>query len=325
MKPDDFRKLSAAVQELTPHQRQVLMDRLQPAAQASASCHLVENRIPEKPICPHCQHEKVSRWGFANGLQRYRCSACRATFNALTDTPLAGLRHKAKWIDYAAELVAGTSVRKSAAAVGVHPNTAFRWRHRFLALPSAEQAIRLAGIAEADETYFLESQKGQRRGLARAPRQRGGKASQRGLSEEQTAVLICRDRTGNTANFMLEKADKAHIGAVLKPLLAADVILCTDGEKALAAVAKEMGITHRPINLAAGQRVVAGVYHVQNVNAYDSRLKEWMRRFHGVATRYLANYLGWRRLIERHNREISSADFLRAALGIDRVQQATGT
>lgn len=325
MKPDDFRKLSAAAQELTPHQRQVLMDRLQPVAQASASCHLVESRVSEKPICPHCQHERVSRWGFANGLQRYRCSACRATFNALTDTPLAGLRHKAKWIDYAAELAAGTSVRKSAAAVGVHPNTAFRWRHRFLALPSAEQAIRLAGIAEADETYFLESKKGKRRGLARAPRKRGGKASKRGLSEEQTAVLICRDRTGNTADFMLEKADKAHIGAVLKPLLAADVILCTDGEKALAAVAKEMGITHRPINLAAGQRVVAGAYHVQNVNAYDSRLKEWMRRFHGVATRYLGNYLGWRRLIERHNREISSTDFLRATLGIDRVQQATST
>ena len=71
----------------------------------------------------------------------------------------------------------------------------------------------------------------------------GSKASKRGLSEEQTAVLICRDRTGNTADFMLEKADKAHIGAVLKPLLAADVILCTDGEKALAAVAKKMGIT----------------------------------------------------------------------------------
>ena len=81
---------------------------------------------------------------------------------------------------------------------------------------------------------------------------------------------------------MLEKADKEHIGAVLKPLLATDVILCTDGAKSPAAVAKEMGITHRPVNLAAGQRVVAGVYHVQNVNAYDSRLKEWMRHFHGV-------------------------------------------
>jgi len=50
-----------------------------------------------------------------------------------------------------------------------------------------------------------------------------------------------------------------------------------------------------------------------------------MRRFHGVATRYLGNYLGWRRLIERHGREISSADFLRATLGIDQVQHAMGT
>jgi len=325
MKPNDFRKLSSALKELTPHQRQVLMDRLQPAAQASASYQLVETRMTGKPHCPHCAHEQVSRWGFANGLQRYRCNACRATFNALTDTPLAGLRHKAKWMDYAKQLVEGTSIRKSAAAVGIHPNTAFRWRHRFLSLPNDQQAISLAGIAEADETYFLESQKGRRQGLSRAPRKRGGKASQRGLSAEQTAVLICRDCTGNTADFILEKADKAHIGAVLKPLLAADVILCTDGEKALAAVAKEMGITHRPINLAAGQRIVAGVYHVQNVNAYDSRLKEWMRRFHGVATRYLGNYLGWRRLIERHDRDISSADFLRAALGIDGVQHAMGT
>jgi hypothetical protein len=47
-----------------------------------------------------------------------------------------------------------------------------------------------------------------------------------------------------------------------------------------------------------------------------------MRRFHGVATRYLGNYFGWRRLIERHSRDISAADFLRAALGID--QGSTG-
>ncbi|HSG24454.1 MAG TPA: IS1595 family transposase, partial [Azonexus sp.] len=45
----------------------------------------------------------------------------------------------------------------------------------------------------------------------------------------------------------------------------------------------------------------------------------------GVATRYLGNYLGWRRLIERHDREVSATDFLRAALGIDGVQQAMGT
>lgn len=252
MTPKEFRKLSVAVKELTPHQRQVLIDRLQPAAQSSASYNLVESRVSEKPVCPYCAHEKVSRWGFANGLQRYRCCACRATFNALSDTPLAGLRHKEKWVAYAERLADGTSIRRSATVVGVHPNTAFRWRHRFLKLPSGQQATSLAGIAEVDETYFLESQKGRKKGLERAPRKRGGKASKRGMSEEQIPVLICRDRAGNSADFVLEKADKEHIGVVLKPLLAVDSILCTDSAKALAAVAKEMGITHRPVNLAAG-------------------------------------------------------------------------
>ena len=82
----------------------------------------------------------------------------------------------------------------------------------------------------------------------------------------------------------------------------------------LAAAAKALGVAHRPINLTAGIRVVAGVYHVQNVNAYDSRLKEWIRRFHGVATHYLDNYLGWFRTLD--NRHANSREAVLAmALG----------
>lgn len=78
-----------------------------------------------------------------------------------------------------------------------------------------------------------------------------------------------------------------------------------------------MGITHRPVNLAQGIRVIAGVCHVQNVNAYNSRLKEWMNRLHGVATYHLANYPGWRRVIERCNNAPQPSNVLLAALGIN--------
>ena len=183
----------------------------------------------------------------------------------------------------------------------------------------------LVGIAEADETFFLESFKGKKQGMTRAPRKRGGKAAKRGLSDEQIPVLICRDRTGSATDFVLEKADKKHIGAALKHLLASDVVLCTDSGKALGAAAREMGIAHRSINLAAGIRVVAKVYHMQNVNAYDSRLKTWVRRFHGVATHYLPSYLGWRRLIDRSHNVLSPIAFLSATLGINPAQQVTVT
>lgn len=325
MKPEEFQTLTSELDKLTPHQRSLLVSRLREIGHIQAVNTLVEGRALAMPVCPRCGHDPIARWGSASGLQRYRCVACKATFNALTGTPLARLRHKDKWLEYTQQMAEGKSVRKSAAACDVHRNTAFRWRHRFLTLPDEQKAKSLVGIAEADETFFLESFKGKKQGMARAPRKRGGKAAKRGLSDEQIPVLICRDRTGNTTDFVLEKADKAHIGAVLKPILASDAVLCTDSGKALSAAAREMGIAHRTINLAAGIRVVAKVYHVQNVNAYDSRLKEWMHQFHGVATHYLSRYLGWRRLIERTHGSPSPRAVMLAALGMIPVQQLTVT
>jgi DNA-directed RNA polymerase subunit RPC12/RpoP len=47
--------------------------------------------------CPHCDSRDVVQWGKASTLPRYRCKGCQRTFNALTKTPLAGLRMKDKW------------------------------------------------------------------------------------------------------------------------------------------------------------------------------------------------------------------------------------
>ena len=77
--------------------------------------------------------------------------------------------------------------------------------------------------------------------------------------------------------------------------------------------AKTLGVAHHAVNLSAGVRVI-GPYHVQNVNAYDSRLKEWLRRFHGVATKYLDSYLGWFRAIDRSpGKRLQPASFLTMA------------
>ncbi|MDP2785161.1 MAG: IS1595 family transposase, partial [Sulfurimicrobium sp.] len=88
--------------------------------------------------------------------------------------------------------------------------------------------------------------------------------------------------------------------AALKPFLAKDAVLCTDGSTTLAAAARDLGVEHHALNLSAGIRV-DGPWHIQNVNAYHSRLKTWIRRFRGVATRYLDSYLGWFRTIDRES------------------------
>jgi transposase-like protein len=94
--------------------------------------NLLEAKVREDRICPHCASEGAIIRGQASGLSRFFCKACGKTFNALTGTPLARLRHKSRWAEFAASLRDGETVKESAERCMVASTTAFRWRHRFL-------------------------------------------------------------------------------------------------------------------------------------------------------------------------------------------------
>lgn len=323
MREGHFQALMKQLSELTPSQRQRLEEQLTMSVDAERVHKLIEQSMGEEICCPHCEADRPRRWGCVDGLQRYRCRACLKTFNALTGTPLARLRNREKWLSYSKELARGSSVRQAAKAVGVNRNTSFHWRHRFLALPQNQSPAQLTGIAEADETFFLQSFKGVKRGLKRKARKRGGKAKKRGTSAEQVPVLIARDRAGATFDVVLASPNTEEITRALHGRLSPDTVLCADGAAAYRHFAASEGIMLKAVNLSAGIRVREGVFHIQNVNAYDSRLKGWMHRFHGVATAYLPSYLGWRRMIERHANAPSGRTVLAAALGMP--QHVNGT
>src|SRR6195952_281919 len=64
-------------------------------------------------------------------------------------------------------------------------------------------------------------------------------------------------------------------------------------------------------------------FHLNNVNAYHGRPKEWLRRFHGVATKNLPNYLGWRRTLEALGQNATAAAMILGAMGLGPYQQET--
>ena len=315
MRKAELNRITAALRKLTPDQRKRVAAELASLDARPASAVIIEGRFASGATCPHCESGRVIRNGHANGLQRYRCRECSKTFSALTGTPLNRLHKRGKWLDQAEALQTGQPLRAVAGALHIHLSTAHRWRHRFLALPKALQPPALTGIAEADETVFLLSFKGKRNGLERKARKRGGKATKRGLSHEQVPVLVARDRAGATMDCVLDAMDTVTLSAALKPFITKDVVLCTDGSKALAGAARVLGVEHHAVNLSAGIRV-DGAWHVQNVNAYHSRLKAWVQRFRGVATRYLPSYLGWFRALERqHSNRPKPHQWLALAIG----------
>jgi hypothetical protein len=98
----------------------------------------------------------------------------------------------------------------------------------------------------------------------------------------------------------------------LLPVLCRDVLLVSDAAKAYAAFAGAAGITHEVLNVRAGMRA-RGAIHLNNVNGWHSRFKTWLRRFNGVASRYLANYTGWQRLLDAAELALP-ADWLRVGV-----------
>jgi transposase-like protein len=80
---------------------------------------------------------------------------------------------------------------------------------------------------------------------------------------------------------------------LLKEHIDKDSVIFSDGFRTYGVLAKKLNMAHQSINLTKGIRVREKAFNIQNVNSYHSSLHGWMERFHGVATKYLDNYLSW--------------------------------
>ncbi|MGG3736811.1 IS1595 family transposase [Aeribacillus pallidus] len=261
-----------------------------------------ETRFKEGFECPRCASEHVVRFGKYNGRQRYRCKCCGKTFTDTTNTFLYRTRKGNEWIKFVECMFKGFSLRKSAEIVGVTWVTLFYWRHKLLNALKQMDFEQFEGIVEVDETYFLYSEKG-KRGIT--GRKRGGKSKHRGISKEQVCVLVARDRTKTTIAKVtcMGRIVKSQVDKIIGSKLTSENVLVTDAWRAYKTYAKEKGLEHYRLKSDGGTHVIKGIYHIQNVNGLHSRLKQWIDRFKGVATKYLDNYLTWFLFIDSRSNE----------------------
>src|SRR3954454_4644544 len=148
-------------------------------------------------------------------------------------------------------------------------------------------------------------------------------AAKRGLSAEQIPILVARDRSAATTDAVLPKLNRASITAALEGVVTSDNQLCCDGGKAIVGFARKQDIPCQILPSPGGPRPEAPNLHINNVNGYHGRLKEWLRPFHGVATKYLDHYLGWRRAVEALGAAAQPEAWLRGAVGLGPYQQLT--
>jgi len=252
-------------------------------------------------LCPHCNSSNIIGHGNYRERKRYKCNECDKTFNDMTGTPMSWTHYPEKWKEYFKYMTEGRSLRYIAKELEIDLKTAFYWRHKILNAFQKIGCEKLEGIVEADETFFLSSEKGNKNLQNRKPRKRGGKAQKRGLSSEQIPVITSCDRN---SHYIVGVAGGGRIHApevekTLGKYVDESNTLCSDGERSYKIFTENHNMNHEIVKSKRGQRIKNIIYHIQNINNYHSRLKEWMRGFHGVATKYLSHYMHWFRILEK--------------------------
>ncbi len=286
---------------------------------------LAAERFSEAGCCPHCRSSRVAKHGLARGSQRFRCGECRKTFSALTGTPFHRMRNKDKLLENAACMSDGLSLKKTAARLGITVTRAFTWRHKFLSFLNRQKPQALTGMVEADETMFPQSFKGQRSDMPRMSKRHGGPCKD-GTGLEKVAVMVVVQRgTRKAYDHVMADGSTPSLTEALRPALGTDAVLVTDGNAGYLTVAAELKVKHERFVSSYHGKGGKGPAHVQSVNRYDSTLKTWMARFRGVASKYLANYLGWRRLLDRFEDALTPQQFMFHAMRVNYLTPGTNT
>lgn len=157
---------------------------------------------------------------------------------------------------------------------------------------------KFGGIVKADETHQRESRKGSREWISHRqnsslyPRQPRHQwyvykservKMKRGLSRWQLPLLTITDRSGHRFLEQIKNRSIPVINAALRPVVATDAVLCTDGAAVYARFSTKNGMVHHVPNNKPGQRAIQKAFHIQNVNSLHFRYDEFMPPFKGPA------------------------------------------
>ena len=106
------------------------------------------------------------------------------------------------------------------------------------------------------------------------------------------------DRKGNAVSNVakLGKCSTEAVRQVLGGHVNAEVTLCTDEDASYRRFSKENG--NELVQIKGGKDSVKGIYHIQHLNAYHSKLKLFLSGFKGVPSKYLNNYLIWNNVLK---------------------------
>jgi len=274
---------------------------------------LVETRFASEGLCIYCHGKHVVKNGKRkDGIQRYLCRECHRSFIPSSDSITSRTRKSITvWAAYLKCMMDRKTLKQCSDECHVSMSTAFAWRHKILdTLSELTEKTYLTGVVEADETFFNVSFKGNHKrsqdfSMPRKAHKRGNDVHSKGLSSDKVCVPCAVNDTGISYAKPGKpgKISSDCITGIFGKRIAPHAVLCTDKERAYLDLAGQNELNL--IQMDTDCRTVSKEgrdYGIQRINAYHSRLKQFIRGFHGVSTKHLGNYIVWNDLLSGNHR-----------------------
>ena len=251
----------------------------------------------KKKPCPHCASEDVYKRGQQGGGCMYSCKKCKKWYSETTGTPLYDIKLKSKWQAYIRCMEQGMPIKKIAKELEISIQTSFDWRHKILSSLNQFEPQTLSSEVECDEMELSMNNKGERN-LDRKPRQRGSDFKRNQGKENVTVVQVITavERSGNKylKAIASKRLSKEAITRTLGDKLSEGVTLITDKHRSYKAFAKDNpSIKHKALLSKDHVDQEDKTVNLQTVNNTHTQLRQFLRPFNGVSSKYLQNYLNW--------------------------------
>ena len=284
----DYNELLKAFSTLTAYQQRTISMAIIDALELNE-----EDRNNRPKICPFCQKEtRTIKKGFRCRKQRYQCKNCKHifTYNSHTITQHSKIE-PSMFRKIVLDTLSCIPIRQTAATLNLSSTCVFQNRHKILCALEVlldEEQQKLCGTIEFDETFELESKKGERN-ITRKARKRGGSSDYRGLSREQMCIVTTTDRDGHEI-FKCVGFGKPTASSIVecfkKNIVEHSIIYC-DGATCYNELGKETNCN--VVHLKSHQEYNI-VEHINTVNYIHTLIKKQLCAFKGVSTKYINRY-----------------------------------
>ncbi|EKQ56767.1 MULTISPECIES: hypothetical protein [unclassified Clostridium] len=245
---------------------------------------LLKNDVCQKrniESCPNCLGHKFIKYGSFKGIQRYKCKECKKTFSKTTNFIWSySKKEPIKWIKFVEYVLERKSLRFCAKKLNISLVTAFYWRHKILhGLLFDSVPNQLIGNVYISKKLIPENFKGSRK-INTHVRHNIWVVSAKGCEDSMIATSISK-------GFW----DLRSFNKKIYHLIDKKSYLVPYGDRYISLVAKSHNKEH-----------TKKVKDEIKIKFFSNNLEKWLKKYHGIATKYLEEYLSLFILFNLHKK-----------------------